>query len=113
MNRVPVEKEDSIGERLARQPEGIRVVPFLRPLVDDEAQAKAEAALEIGDPFLHPMGGESGDDDHLVEADGAQVPEGEVENGPTVVERQQSLGEACGQGMKPASRSCSEDESDH
>ena len=80
MNRVPVDENRSLTERVARAPQRIRVVPLLRLGVEDELERNAVPAFELGLRLGDPVGGEPRDDDDLVEPDVLQIRERDVED---------------------------------
>ena len=113
VNGVAVHEEGTVRERLARKPERVGVVPFLRALVSEGLDPQAVAGFEVGHELVDPLGREPGHDDDLLDADGPQVGEHEVEDGALVAEREQRLRELARERPQPPARPRGQDHALH
>ncbi len=113
VNGVAVHEHRSLGERVARAPERVRVVPLLGLRVEDQLEPDAVAALELRLRVGDPVSGEPRHDDDLVEADVLQVRERDVEDRAVAIHRQQRLRQVIRQRLQPPARTGGEHHPDH
>jgi hypothetical protein len=113
VHRVAVGQQHALGERVARHPQRVGVVPLQRLRVEHELDLEAVAALQLGHALLDALGRVARHDHGPLEADAAEVAEGDVEDRAIPVDGQQRLRQLRGLRPQARSRACREHHPDH
>jgi hypothetical protein len=110
---VAVHEQSTLAEGLARQPQRVGVVPLLGPGVDHKLEVHVVPVLEVTPARLDAVGREARHHDDVLDAYGAEVGKGEIENRAAVRKRQQRLRQVVGERLQPAPGARGEDDSLH